>query len=92
MSKAGFNLRYWTSNIENVRNLAKDVLDSDEHTKILGMRWYSKSDECFFPKKVKISTHLVTKREILKQSSAIYGTLGLLSPVTIRAKMALQEL
>ncbi|CAG2234944.1 unnamed protein product [Mytilus edulis] len=35
---------------------------------------------------------IITKREILKQSSNIYDPLGLLSPVTVRTKMLMQLL
>ncbi|VDH95441.1 Hypothetical predicted protein [Mytilus galloprovincialis] len=39
MKEAGFNLRSWTSNSENIRTLAKteNVLDKDINTKVLGM-------------------------------------------------------
>ncbi|XP_071132834.1 uncharacterized protein [Mytilus edulis] len=95
MNKAGFNLRSWTSNSEKVRTLAatENVLDTDEETKILGMRWNSVTDELFYPKReILNSSEIVTKREILKHSSRIYDPLGLLSPVTIRNKILLQDI
>ncbi|CAG2241823.1 unnamed protein product [Mytilus edulis] len=58
------------------------------------MRWNSKTDYLFYPHKCKeeSTTKLVTKREILRYSSGIYDPLGLLSPVTITAKILLQEI
>ena len=94
MNKAGFNLRSWTSNCQQVRVLAEaeNVLDTEENTKILGMKWNTETDELSYQKKDQTSSQLVTKREILKISSAIYDPLGFLSPITVRAKMLLQEL
>ncbi len=36
-------------------------------------------------------THTITKRHILQISSKIYDPLGLLSPVTVKAKLLMQE-
>ena len=41
---------------------------------------------------VRTDNSQVTKREILRQSSSIYDPLGILSPVTIRAKLLIQKL
>jgi len=94
MLDAGFNLRSWTSNNESVRNLAKanGVLDIDSQTKVLGMLWDVVSDKLSYPvREIEIHDH-VTKREILQQTSRIYDPLGLISPVTVRAKLLLQTL
>ncbi|XP_063408858.1 uncharacterized protein LOC134692334 [Mytilus trossulus] len=97
MAGAGFNLRSWSSNSAKLLELAKEenVLDTDKYTKILGMLWNSRSDEIFYPKRDIPTPELlqhVTKREVLKYSSKIYDPLGLLSPITIRAKIMIQEL
>ena len=85
INKARFNLRSWTSNSEKLRKLAEheNVLDKDEFTKVLGMRWDHKKDELLYPEKEETISILVTKREILRYSSKIYDPLGFLSPVTI---------
>ncbi|XP_053388885.1 uncharacterized protein LOC123544379 [Mercenaria mercenaria] len=94
MLEAGFNLRSWSSNSQQMRNLAESekVLEADDTTKVLGMLWNTVTDEMMFPAKLVPITDVITKREILKQSSRIYDSLGLLSPVTVRAKILLQEL
>ncbi|XP_063426809.1 uncharacterized protein LOC134710384 [Mytilus trossulus] len=94
MKEAGFNLRSWTSNSENIRTLAKteNVLDKDINTKVLGMLSNSKSDDLMYQKCEIQLRDIVTKKEILKHSSKIYDPLGILSPVTIRTKMLIQDL
>ncbi|XP_071176408.1 uncharacterized protein [Mytilus edulis] len=95
MFNAGFNLRSWTSNNENVRNLAikEDVLDTDKEAKILGMRWNVETGELSYAKRVLSSVSSnITKREILKESSKIFDPLGFLSPVSIRANILMQDL
>ena len=98
MLKAGFNLRSWTSNNEQLRQQAakEDVLDTDKQTKILGMRWNVENDELTYAKRTIVPAqgdeNSITKREILKESSKIYDPLGLLSPVSIRAKILIQDL
>ena len=94
MAYAGFNLRSWNSNSQRVRDQARaeGVLDKDNVTKILGMQWNVKSDELSYqPRKIP-ATGSVTKREILQQTSRVYNPLGLLSPVTVLAKLLMQSL
>ena len=52
MTNAGFNLRTWKSNSNQLSNEATkaNVLDKDSETKILGMRWDAKSDILTFAK------------------------------------------
>lgn len=94
LSAAGMNLRSWASNEEYLRNRAADenVLDNDDVTKVLGLRWEPASDTMSFVNRDLPELQTVTKRDILKFSSQIYDPLGLLSPVTVRAKLLMQEL
>ena len=68
------------------------MLDSDEITKVLGMRWKPEDDVMTFANRDIPELDTVTKRDILKYSSRIYDPLGLLSPVTVRAKLLMQQL
>jgi hypothetical protein len=94
MSDGGFNLRSWASNSQVLQSFAENeqVLDTDTVTKVLGMLRNTETDELSFIDKPIPVTAYVTKREILQQTSRIYDPLGILSPVTIRAKIMLQDL
>ncbi len=94
MSDAGMNLRSWTSNSSTLRaEAARDeVLDTDDVNKVLGLRWEPTTDLLSFVKRDIPALDIITKRAILKYSSHIYDPLGLLSPVTVRAKLLLQDL
>ena len=94
MSNAGMNLLAWTSNSEALRTQVDldGALDSDVNVRILGLRWNPTKNEMSFAERNIPILEVVTKRTILRYSSQIYDPLGLLSPVTVRAKILLQEL
>jgi len=46
----------------------------------------------FYPSLLPTATSLVTKRDVLHESSKVYDPLGLLSPVTIKAKIFIPTL
>jgi hypothetical protein len=60
-------------------------------SKTLGLLWDTNRD-CFRYSSHLPATKKVTKRSILSISSQIFDPLGLLSPVTVKAKMLMQEL
>lgn len=89
----GFPLRKWRSNIENFSYSNEETLRiGDGDTKTLGLRWNPNGD--FLQYHIQNSTYAsrVTKRQILSSTAQIFDPLGLLSPVTITAKIILQEL
>ena len=60
---------------------------------ILGLKWDPSTDTLTLTSsKDESARRLVTKRNVLQVSSKVYDPLGLLSPVTIRAKLLIQEL
>lgn len=62
---------------------------------MLGLRWDTLKDTVSFAPRNFLSltsTSLVTKREILRDSAQIYDPLGLLAPVTVKAKILVQTL
>ena len=61
---------------------------------VLGLHWDTVADTLSFAPKAIIPENcvLVTKREVLQQSSKIFDPLGFLSSVTIRAKLFIQKL
>ena len=92
-----FNFRSWASNSLLLQNQAATdgVLDTDSGiTNILGLRWDSAADTLTLAsKKVQLPQDTITtKREILRESSKIYDPLGLITPVSIRAKILMQDI
>ncbi|XP_028407550.1 uncharacterized protein LOC114530168 [Dendronephthya gigantea] len=97
MSPAKFNLQSWNSNSSKLSALAttEHLQDADPETKVLGLQWNAKDDVLKLQEKGLTTTttiEKVTKRDVLRQSSKIYDPLGILSPVSIRAKIFIQEL
>ena len=57
------------------------------------MRWDTKTNQLFLSSCTVVATlPATTKREILRWTSGIFDPLGFISPVTIRAKLFLQQL
>ncbi|XP_053380934.1 uncharacterized protein LOC123562061 [Mercenaria mercenaria] len=94
MKCASMNLRSWSSNNSELKAIAtrEGVIDRDEVTKVLGMCWKPETDSMAYRHHKIPKLDSVTKRDILRYSSRIYDPLGLLSPVTVRAKLLLQQL
>jgi len=95
MSLSKFNLRAWTTNSPSLRNLAREqnVAESKETVKVLGLCWNVELDQISLCSKPELATHTaVTKREILRFTYSIFDPLGLVTPVTISAKLLLQDL
>ena len=95
LSEANFNLWSWASNSKQLRDSAKkdEVADGGEPVNTLGLVWHTTDDTMSLAQKVLSLDHpSVTKRVVLQQSSKIFDPLGFTSPVTIRAKLLLQQL
>lgn len=92
----GFNLRSWSSNSNELCQLAsnENCVDTDRTIKILGLRWNNESDTISFQDNFNpdLKNTCLTKRELLQQSSKIFDPLGLVSPVSVRAKLLMQIL
>jgi len=98
MSEANFNLRSWASNSPQLQAIThkKSVADPNQMVSLLGLHWNVSTDldqVCFIPKQLNSDTDsAVTKRNVLQLSSRIFDPLGFLSPISVRAKLAMQEL
>ena len=96
MSDANFNLRSWATNNQQLQAIArnKQVIDENHIVNVLGLHWNTSEDRvCFIRKSLDSPIKsIITKRSILQDSSRVYDPLGILSPVTIRAKLLMQEL
>ncbi|XP_052256342.1 uncharacterized protein LOC127861697 [Dreissena polymorpha] len=94
MASGGFNLRSWTSNLSALRTMAEaeGVVERDAVIKVLGLLWEPEIDQMSFVMRSINSKEKGTKRGIFQQTSKIYVPLGMLAPVTIRAKLLIQDL
>lgn len=101
MKGAGFNLRKWLSNnqqvLENIpvenRQDTSDLVElMEESVKTLGVYWNPK-DDCFEFKISPFETKdQLTKRQLLSEISKLFDPIGWLSPTTIVAKTFMQSL
>lgn len=94
-----FVLRKWVSNSTEVlkqidQNSQDDLHSISEHenAKTLGLTWACTSDEFIYKTNLVSILNTVTKRSIPSTTSHIFVPLGLLSPITIKAKILLQKL
>lgn len=94
MGAAGFNLRSWSSNSDKLRKTAENMLvhDNDTIVRTLGMNWEPEVDQLSFIHRQICAVPETTKRTILQQTSRVYDPLGMLTPVTVRAKIIIQDL
>ena len=96
LKQANFNLCSWSSNSQQLqlRTSEDRTNDSNSTVNVLGLRWNTLTDTLLFASKLIAPRNplLVTKREVLQASSLIYDPLGFLTPVTVQAKILLQEI
>ena len=96
MSKANFNLRSWASNSPNLRAAAQQdkVADKETVVNMLHLLWDTSQDTLQLAGKSYPSLELTqpTKREVLQDLSKTFDPLGVLTPVTISAKLFMQQL
>ena len=97
MADAKFNLRSWASSSQPLCNRAAcdKVLDPNSHSaNVLALRWDTVANTLTLAHKdTSLSPDtLVTKQEILTESSKIYDPLGLVKPVSVNAKILMQDI
>ncbi|KAK9679199.1 Pao retrotransposon peptidase [Popillia japonica] len=97
LSKGGFTLRKWASNISDVLTEVtgdkKPTLlswDSDKPQKTLGLQWHSASDTLQYRISQFDCIDVITKRSVLPRIAQIFDPLGLLSPIVVRSKLLMQ--
>ncbi|XP_076384529.1 uncharacterized protein LOC143263451 [Megalopta genalis] len=97
LAKGGLNIRQWRS---NEPRLLTDLSAQQVHPKVfgdattvktLGVVWDATGDIIRFTVNHNVTTR-VTKRSILSSVAKIFDPLGLLGPVTILAKLMIQQL
>ncbi|XP_062538644.1 uncharacterized protein LOC134206915 [Armigeres subalbatus] len=103
LSKGGFSLRKWASNcpkvLEGKENLAiantEEVsLDPDPSVKTLGLVWLPGTDRIEFRFKIGFPNfdEDLSKRKVLSIIASLFGQLGLIEAVILRAKLFMQLL
>ncbi len=99
LRSAGFTLRKWAANSSSLlEGVSKELhlktlvnLDNESSIKMLGVWWNPSTDSFSY----KISIREVrqrTKRNFLSEMSKIFDPLGWLAPITIYAKLMMQEI
>ena len=95
MQKGNFVLRQWCTNSALLRN---EIHQHNTGTRsstisILGLSWDTQTDAITFPAQNFDSTSTpLTKRKVLSMASKLYDPLGMLSPITLVARLFLAEL
>ncbi|XP_076301920.1 uncharacterized protein LOC143220059 [Lasioglossum baleicum] len=97
LKRGGLNIRQWASNEPRLLStLSKELIHpkilGDESTmKTLGVSWDARHDAIRYSVQPAANTE-ITKRNILSTIAKIYDPLGLLGPITIVAKILMQQL
>ena len=98
--EAGFHLRDWSFNSKKLNNIIdpqlvvnSEVLPvADNDVNVLGMVCNTISDEMSFNNRNRaVVNKFITKRYVLSEAANIYDPLGILIPVTIRARILMQN-
>jgi hypothetical protein len=98
MAQGLFNLRSWASNSQQLcSRVAKDHTEGkSEEVNVLGLRRNPKTVKITLAQNHSNLTQKspMTKRTVLQQSAKVqvYDPLGLIAPVTVRARILIQEL
>ena len=92
LATGSFTVKEWLcSSTESNPDTSTVSLDGEEGAKTLGVVWKPRKDVLSFASK-EVKVEKLTKRSILSNISKLYDPLGLASAVTIKAKVALQEI
>ena len=87
LHSGNFQVKVWHSNDKSIDK------SNDCHTYFLGHKWDKESDKLMFKREEIISNqNLFTKRRCLALVSQLWDPLGLVSPVTIKFRVDLQDL
>ena len=84
----------WISNSKFVnKNTSPDDQIKEIDTKVLGLIWHTRTDDFSIPtKKFRNIEQARTKREVLATLASIFDLLGMITPVTLKMKLFIQEL
>ena len=95
LQRGGLNIRQWTSNEPKLltglteQQIHPKFFDDSTTVKTLGIFWNAREDNISYTVDI---AERITKRTILSSIARIFDPLGLLGPVTITAKIIMQQL
>ena len=92
-NKGNFNLRQWSSNSPKLmdRAIASNVADQSRVIKVLGLQWNLDKDRFLYNTNIEWNGQF-TKRSVLQFTNRVFDPLGLLTPISIRKRLFMQEL
>ena len=95
MLKGNIVVRQWRTNSPSLQKKVQDNNTSTQSStvSILGLYWDTQTDTISFPVQAFDSTNSqLTKRKVLSMASILYDPLGMLSPVTLVARLFIAKL
>ncbi|XP_055307242.1 uncharacterized protein LOC129571472, partial [Sitodiplosis mosellana] len=98
LKRAGFELRKWTSNSKDVREVMNSdsekamLFKEEENSTILGLKWLIEEDRFTFVVKNPYWDGKISKRKIASLVAQLYDPSGYINPITVRGRMFIQEL
>ncbi|XP_055586460.1 uncharacterized protein LOC129739089 [Uranotaenia lowii] len=102
LARGGFPVHKWCSNSKELLNvIPKDSQEQDvcleecrpnSVIKVLGIKWSPREDELLIAEPKCEISECLTKRSIYSNIAKIYDPLGLIAPVTVVAKLLVQNL
>ena len=94
LCEAKFNLRAWASNSKLLMKAAHGTSDESDLINVLGLSWSTATDCLALSLKslCLTSSTLTTKHQVLREASKLFDSLGITSPVFVRAKLFMQQL
>ncbi|XP_066599948.1 uncharacterized protein [Prorops nasuta] len=99
LSTAGITLSKWAANDSllfpksvNIQMADYKPLSTEEVVKTLGLRWQPHEDAFFFSNPPNLLSSVVTMRSVMSEVARLFDPLGWISPITITAKILLQDI
>lgn len=81
------------ANVQQAETDGSKVINSDKMVKTLGVQWFPHQDEFrFTTSNFEDLTRTMTKRAVLSNTARLFDPLGWLAPITITAKILMQDL
>lgn len=95
LKSAGLKLQYWSSNDDQLTEKANSegVGHRSRVIKVLGLNWNWEDDTLHLPNiQISAPCNSPTKRKVLRGISAVYDPLGFITPLTIPARILIQDI